>query len=261
MRALGAGLTAAAGRTSQIEHSLTKGEAREAAVREQFRPHIPKRYGVSSGIVVNLAGEQSRQQDVIVSDAVENPPFIAEGGIEVHPIEAVVATVEIKSVGSPEAVVDGVEKALSVAGLMSDEPRRTYKRGKGTQLVQSTSLKPFAGLVALRSSSTRDSLLQAWAGAHVGSRPWDRSTGFVVIGDFFACWANAQGMMVPLADPTCSKIAYVEAGEDAMLMFYVVMMLGIQLYPTPDLDLNRYFEAANLDYPVESYDPKIDWQA
>jgi hypothetical protein len=79
MRALGAGLTAAVQRTAQIEHALTKGEARETALREQLRPHIPKRYGVSSGIVVNLAGEQSRQQDVIVSDAVENPPFIAEG--------------------------------------------------------------------------------------------------------------------------------------------------------------------------------------
>ena len=45
-----------------------------------------------------------------------------------------------------------------------------------------------------------------------------------------------------------------------MLMFYVLMMLGIQLYPAPDLDLNRYFEAANLDYSVETYDPAIDWQ-
>ena len=226
MRALGAGLTAAVERTAQIEHALTKGEARQAAVREQFRPQIPKRYGVNSGIVVNLAGAQSRQQDVIVSDAVENPPLIAEGGIEVHPIEAVVATLEIKSVATPEEVVDGVEKALSVAGLMSDEPCSTYKRGRGTQLMQSTSLKPFAGLVALRSSSTRDSLLQAWAGAHIRDRPWDRSTALVVLGDFFACWAYADGMMVPLADPTCSKIAYVEAGEDAMLMFYVLMMLG-----------------------------------
>jgi len=127
--------------------------------------------------------------------------------------------------------------------------------------MQSTSLKPFAGLVALRSSSTRDSLLQAWAGAHIRDRPWDRSTALVVLGDFFACWAYADGMMVPLADPTCSKIAYVEAGEDAMLMFYVLLILGIRLYPIPDLDLNRYFEAANLDYPVGTYDPAIDWQA
>jgi Domain of unknown function (DUF6602) len=221
MRALGAGLTAAVERTAQIERASTKGEAREAAVREQLRPHIPERYGVSSGIIVNLAGQQSRQQDVIVSDAVENPPFIAQGGIEVHPIEAVVATLEIKSIATPAEMVDGVEKALSVASLMSDDPRSTYKRGRGTQLLQSTSLKPFAGLVALESSSTRESLLEAWAGAHVRDRPWDRSTGLVVIGDFFACWANPDGQMTPLADPICSTIAYVEAGEDSMLMFCI----------------------------------------
>lgn len=243
-----------------IDHRGTKGEAREAAVQAAFRPHIPTRYGLSTGLVVNLAGEQSKQQDVIVSDGIENSPFIAEGGITMQPIEAVVATLEVKSVATPEEVRDGVEKAMSVAALLSDEPRSTYRPGIGAQLIHGTCLKPFAGLVALRSSSTRDSLLEAWATAHVPERPWDRSNGLVVVGEFFASWANDDGHWVPLGDPTASKIVYAEAGDDAILMFYVLLMLGIQVYPRPALDLNRYFQAAELDYPMGTFDPEIEWK-
>jgi hypothetical protein len=197
---------------------------------------------------------------VIISDAIYCPPFIAEGDLATHPIEAVVATLEVKSIATPGEVANGVEKALSVAGLLPDTPRATYRPEKGAQLVRGTSLKPFSGIVALSGSSSRETLLHAWARAHVPNRPWDRSNALVVVGQFLACWMNPTGQMIALADPTCSTIGYVEAGDDAMLMFYVLMMLGIQLYPAPALDLNRYFEAADLDFPVQSYEPGIEWE-
>jgi Domain of unknown function (DUF6602) len=259
MRALSLALRASLLRTASISHELAKGEAREAAIRRELRPHIPGRYGLSSGLVVNLAGQESKQQDVIISDEVENSPFMAEGGLTRQPIEAVVATLEVKSVATPEEMRDGVAKALSVAALLGDEPRSTYKPGIGAQLVSSTCLKPFAGLIALRSSSPRESLVKAWAEAHRSDRPWDRSNGLVVIDDFFACWTHADGQLSPVPDPTCSTVAIVDAGEDSLLWFYVLMMFGIQLYPRPTLDVNRYFVAANVDNPSTTYDPGFRW--
>jgi hypothetical protein len=261
MRALGKGLATVVERTAAIEHRLTKGEMREEALRREFRPHFPRRYGLSSGVVVNLAGKQSKQQDVIVSDVVEISPFIAEGGMTVQPIEAVVATLEVKSAATPETVADGVGKALSVAGLLSDAPRSTYKPGIGTQVVRGTSLKPFAGIVALRSGGSRHSLVEAWAAAYSPERPWDRSNCLVVVDDFFACWTHADGQPSPLPDPQCSEIVIVEAREDSMLWFYVAMMYFVQLYPAPVMDLNQYFVAANVDHPSERHDPGFQWKA
>ncbi len=87
--------------------------------------------------VVNLAGERSKQQDVTISDAIEASPFIAEGGINVHPIESVVATLEIKSVARPQEMKDSVEKALSVGGLISDTPRAPTS--------EASALRPYEG--------------------------------------------------------------------------------------------------------------------
>ncbi len=81
-----------------------------------------------------------------------------------------------------------------------------------------------------------------------------------MLGEFFASWANDDGQWVPLADPTCSKIAYADAGDDSMLMFYVLMVLGIQLYPAPMLDLTSYFVAANSQREVGIYEPGITWR-
>lgn len=266
MHALSSELVASVKRTEQLEHNLTKGELREDALRNGLRPHIPRRYELTSGIVVNTDGAQSKQQDLIVSDGVENPSFIASGGLAgssagVQPVEAVVATLELKSVATGPLVEDGVGKALSVAALLPDGPRSAMKPGIGAQLVKTTQFKPFAGFVALSSSASRDTLLSAWTSTHEQRRPWDRLQAIAVVGDFFACWANEDGHWAQLSYPGADRIAVVSAGDDSLLLLYILMMLGIRDYPAPTLDLSKYAEAAGIEPAVELLDPGVNWAA
>jgi len=57
-------LRASVRQSSLVKHALTKGEFRESEVADAFRPHLPRRWELSSGVVVNPLGEQSQQQDL-----------------------------------------------------------------------------------------------------------------------------------------------------------------------------------------------------
>lgn len=92
-----AGFLARVEALKQLHHSLTKGELRELFVAEILNAFLTEQFGVGSGIVVNQAGTQSRQMDVIIYDKRALPPFIRAERLGVFPMESVIATVEVKS--------------------------------------------------------------------------------------------------------------------------------------------------------------------
>jgi len=52
--------------TRKIKHNPTKGRLREALVIEQFlKPYIPERFTVSSGLIMDVEQNESRQQDLM----------------------------------------------------------------------------------------------------------------------------------------------------------------------------------------------------
>src|SRR5947209_5707162 len=93
MAELSAGLSHAVGATSPVAHNLLKGELRERRVLAGLRPFIPRRFEISSGIVVNTARESSRQQDMILSDSTRFALFLTAGELGVHPVESVNAVI------------------------------------------------------------------------------------------------------------------------------------------------------------------------
>lgn len=256
MRALSAELSASLERTSSIGHRLTKGELREEDVRAVFRPYIPRRYELNSGVVANAAGQQSRQQDVIVADGSDVPPLIASGGLKVQPIEAVVATIEIKSDATIEAVRDGVSKAVTVAALLPDS-KRGFTRSTGSGVVfGETAAKPFGGLLALRPAAPRETLLRAFVNAHPRDAPLNRCDALAVADQFVVTWASPDGRLMPLASAEASRLACVDAGRDSLLVFYVTLMQALRDYSAPALDLTTYFDAAGIESSVQYYDPR-----
>src|SRR5687768_8247860 len=67
--------------------SGTKGRIRERRLMQALRPHLPTRYEMSlGGVVINIDGEQSTPQDIVITDGLVAPPFMF--GNEIHPIEA-----------------------------------------------------------------------------------------------------------------------------------------------------------------------------
>ena len=206
MRALSGSLAASLDKTGVVGHALTKGELREEDLRAALRPHLPGRFELTSGIVVNASGAQSKQQDVIIADSATVPPFIASGGLTVQPVEAVVATLEVKSSATAETVRDGVAKALSVAALLPDTKRKATEVTGGAVKFVSTAAKPFAGILALEARAARDALLQAFANAHPREALPNRCNAIVVPGEFCACWATAEGHLAPLAGADAPKL-------------------------------------------------------
>jgi hypothetical protein len=74
-----------------------KGDAIEECVRLFLRQYLPKTLDISSGILVDSDGRQSRQLDIIISDAAKTPVFFQSDKMRVIPVECAYAIVEVKA--------------------------------------------------------------------------------------------------------------------------------------------------------------------
>ncbi|WP_134724500.1 DUF6602 domain-containing protein [Paracoccus luteus] len=88
-------------RVEQIKASLAhpglKGGAVEEAVRNLLQDYLPKNIGIGSGVVIDSAGSQSAQIDIILYDAQKTPTFFRSGDAGVFPIECVYFAIEVKT--------------------------------------------------------------------------------------------------------------------------------------------------------------------
>lgn len=78
-------------------HPVLKGASPETAFRDFLRQYLPKSLDISSGVIVDSTGNQSRQIDVIISDVAKTPIFYKNDLMRVVPIECVYAVIEVKA--------------------------------------------------------------------------------------------------------------------------------------------------------------------
>jgi len=100
-----------------IDHPGLKGDASEDRWRDMLARHLPKRYRVCRGQVVDSRGEVSEQIDVIIHDAHYCPLFLQEGGTCFVPAESVYAVFEAKQELDAAYVKAAGAKAASVRRL------------------------------------------------------------------------------------------------------------------------------------------------
>jgi hypothetical protein len=247
MERLARGLRDSLEATGAIEHALTRGEIRETEVIDGLRPHLPARFRLATGEVVNADGARSRQQDVIVSDGLVGTPFLARGGIGVFPVEIVYATLQVKSRISVSTVADAIENVSSVKRLVANDPRpitRLGPRGLGSG---ETLAKPFGGIVAFASESKPEALTEAYVEANEQiSVQEDRSNALVVFDELALVWATQNESGVSILQPTPSNatlLALIQS--EALLFFYLTLRYALSLYDPPPLNLFAY--VAGLD--------------
>jgi hypothetical protein len=84
-------------KSSAINHPVSKGSSREESLRAFFRERLPTSYAVAEGEVVDLNGRVSPQLDLVFYDQSRNFALIANK-IQVLPAEALLASIEVKSV-------------------------------------------------------------------------------------------------------------------------------------------------------------------
>jgi hypothetical protein len=247
MRKLSKGLANSLQESGVISHALTKGEVRESEVHDAFRPHIPRSFSLSSGLVTNAAGEQSLQQDLIISNDQIAPPFITAGGIGVHPIETIHGVVEIKSDGTPANVRNGVAKGASVAELLPNGPRQPPPEWPAGVAFESRIDKPYASIICLRPAASLQSVAAAFAEANFELDRVNRAYSLLLLGQALITWRNERGQLVgPLGG---TELWVVEFGDDALMMFYGGLLRGIWEYRPPPFGLNSYTEAASEGLP------------
>jgi hypothetical protein len=117
MERLSKGLRNSPETSGAIGHALTRGEVRESELIEALRPHLPMRYELAKGEVVDAAGQRSRQQDIIISDALTGTPFLASGGMGVFPVEIVFAVLR-----------EMLAMSLIAAGVLMPSPQEGERR-------------------------------------------------------------------------------------------------------------------------------------
>ena len=80
-----------------IKHPGLKGSSLEEAFRSFLRDYLPRSLDVSTGILIDASGNDSRQLDVIISDSAKTPIFYRSGGMRVIPVECAYTVIEVKA--------------------------------------------------------------------------------------------------------------------------------------------------------------------
>lgn len=111
-----------------LPHSGLKGTALEGEFKKFLKEYLPSNLEVSSGMVIDSNGKESRQLDIIIHDAAKTPLLYNEEGIRVMPIECVYAVIEVKA--NIESAAE-VGKIFENMKSVKDLEKKSYIKSSG----------------------------------------------------------------------------------------------------------------------------------
>jgi hypothetical protein len=114
-------------------HKLSAGENREVLVEHFLTDHLPRRFDVSSGMVISHDGAFSNQADLVVVDALNNSPLYGSSANKLWPVESVLALFEVKTSLGPTELRDSIAKGRRFKTLQ----RRFFDTGRGQRITDS----------------------------------------------------------------------------------------------------------------------------
>lgn len=82
---------------STVPHNALKGQEAEKLIRTFLNNHLPKRFQVGAGFIIDRLDTVSKQTDVVVYDAFNCPVYRASDDAAIFPSDNVAAVVEVKS--------------------------------------------------------------------------------------------------------------------------------------------------------------------
>lgn len=97
-------------RSSFKAHRPTAGTNREAIISSFMGRHLPKVFGVGTGLVMSKDGVFSNQADIVVYDQLMNAPLNADLPATLFTVESVYALIEAKTVITPSELKDAIGK-------------------------------------------------------------------------------------------------------------------------------------------------------
>src|SRR5258708_17609650 len=106
---------------STVPHSALKGQEAEDLVRGFLVGHLPKRFDVGSGFIIDPDNSLSKQSDVIIYDAYNCPVYRVSDNAAIFPSDNVAAVVEVKARLDKEKLSEAFENIAPVKSLAKSE--------------------------------------------------------------------------------------------------------------------------------------------
>ena len=91
-------------------HRPTIGENREELVADFLKNYLPRRFHVTTGLILASNNEFSNQADIIVVDAENNGPLYPGSSNQIWLVESVYSLIEVKTDFSPKDISDSIKK-------------------------------------------------------------------------------------------------------------------------------------------------------
>lgn len=146
-------------------HRPSAGANREDLVERFLVEHLPKRFGVSTGLLISHDGLLSNQADLVVVDQINNAPLYGTARNKLWPVECVYSLIEVKTSLGPSDISDSVAKGRRFKTL-----QRTFCEGPFRQRIQD-SLFVIWAFDSAHPETVKGNLLQALEGVPRAEQP------------------------------------------------------------------------------------------
>ena len=249
--------------SDDLADALSKGQFREDDLIDAVRPLLPEQYRISKGVSFNLAGDQSRPQDMILTNRLVVGDMLFRPTVGLHPIESVLATVQVKTWATPTEVRSSVENIASVKRLL---PEGSLRRGltpfyDGGEQLRTSDDTPFGGIFCFRLKGESEAIVDAFHDACEALDARNRPNALLVLDSFGLFWGRLPDSGRPefeILSRSPDELLLIEAGDQALplLQFFTFLLEFARQYISPPLDYEAYMRATHMHGRARKWVPR-----
>jgi len=147
-----------------IRHNLTKGIEAEQALADLLRSVLPLRFAAGKGFLIDTAGQQSNEIDLIILDSMNTARLFDFRAFELIPIEAALACIEVKTTLTTDELRGSFDRFQKIQDMEFFQERiiRESSDANGTGLAVSTTSRPELVLFAYESFVSDQAIAEAY---------------------------------------------------------------------------------------------------
>lgn len=213
-------------KTRQIPHAGERGAAREDVLRSFLADHLPERFGVDTGFIIDAARAVSRQMDVVIFDKLSAPVFRTSAQRRLFPVEAVAGAISVKSRLDANELDEATQNLASAASLgrFAGDRRDVVAGGVPIPFEHAGGEPVFTAIFAYQSVELA-TLAQLIHAANQTLEPSLRVQLVGVLGQGIITYL-LHGVLEPTYDPGAT-VGLVSEPDLALPLFYSFLAAGI----------------------------------